>query len=263
LAGVGIRCSLAACLTALLSAGLAGCAKGPLDKASERLFLAGHQSFQSGDYRDAERQFSEVISRSPTSWALSEVCYFRGLARLKLGQRAKAKDDFRKGATLYGRELTQVYSAVALANLEYEEGNDATAAHLYTQALEHRGKKLPMDAILYRLAVSLQRLGRWAEADDALARLLSEYRDSSLVAHARPRFRARGFTVQAGAFADRANAQALAAKLRQDGFQVRLPPPSGSKMLHAVCVGRYQTYREATQAAASLTGKGYSVLVKP
>jgi len=260
----GLRWLMAASLASALSAGPAGCVKGPLDKPSQKLFFAGYRSFQSGDYRDADRSFGEVIARNPTSWALSEVHYLRGLSRLKLGRRAEAKDDFRKGATASpGRELTQLYSAVALANLEYEEGNDATAAHLYRQAIEHRDKNLPMDAMLYRLAVSLQRLGRWAEADDVLARLLSEHRDSSLIDHARSRFRARGFTVQTGAFADRTNAESLASRLRQEGFEVRLPPPNGDRMLHAVCVGRYQTYREAAQEAARLRDRGYSALVKP
>jgi len=258
-----LRWLTAAALASVLSAGAAGCARGPLDKPSQTLFFAGYRSFQAGDYGTADRRLSEVITRNPTSWALSEVHYLRGLARLKLGRRAEAKEDFRKGAALYGRELTQVYSAVALANLAYEEGNDATAAYLYRQAVEHGDKHLPMDAMLYRLAVSLQRLGRWAEADDVLARLLSEHRDSSLIAYARTRFRARGFTVQAGAFADRTNAESLAAKLRRDGFQVRLPPPSGDKMLHAVCVGRFQTYAEAAHAAESLRDKGYSALIKP
>jgi TolA-binding protein len=255
---------LVAGLVAVIAAAVPGCAKGPLDRDSQALFTAGHERFLAGDYRAAEQKFGQVIAGNPTSWALSEVHYFRGLARLKLGRRSEARNDFRKGATLFGRELTQVYSAVALANLEYEEGNDATAAHLYGQALEHRVKGLPIDRVLYRYAVSLQRLGRWAEAEDALCELISDHGDSPLAAAAGRRFHVDAFTVQVGAFANPANARALAEKVRREGYAVTVSPTGPiEKRLNAVCAGRFSTHREAEAAAARLRARGYEALVRP
>ena len=244
--------------------GVAGCASGPLDATGQALFDAGYKSFQDGRYREADEKFSAVIKRSPTTWALSEVYYFRGLSRLKLNRRPEAKQDFRAGATVYGRELTQVYSAVALANLEYEEGNDPAAVRIYRQALDHKVKGLPADYILYRLGVSLQRLGKWGEADDCFAELVSKYPQSSLAADARRRFQTTYFTVQVGAFADRANAQKTADRLRAEGYPVTLSVSvAAGKTLHTVCAGRYATYREAALAADVLKAKGYPALVKP
>lgn len=256
-----------ACIFATLvlaAAATTGCVRGPLDKQSEEMFLAGHRSFVDGDYRSADQKFSEVISRNPTSWALSEVHYFRGLARLRLGRRTEAKEDFRRGASLYGRELTQVYSAAALANLEHEEGNDTVAVHLYRQVLEHPVHGLPVDAVMYRLAVSLQRLGQWTEADELLAKLITEHPASSWAAAGRGRFQAAGFTIQVGAFADRRNAEAMADKVRAEGLPVAMGVAAvGGKTLHTVRVGKFKTYREAADAANDLRAKGYPALIKP
>ena len=249
---------------ALLAPGLGGCAAGPLDKVSSSLFTAGYDSFRAAKFADAERQFTQVISRNPGNASLSEVYYFRGLSRLKLGRREQAKSDFRQGATSYGRELTQIYSAVALANLEFEESHDKAAADLYKQALDHPVKDLPLDAILFRLGVSSQRLGRWQQADDAFARLVSKYPESPLAPEARRRFQASYFTVQAGAFAERKNAEALVDRLKQKGFPASpTVVASQGKTLHLVNVGRYRTYREAESVAAQLKGQGISVLIRP
>lgn len=254
----------AVCLAMLIGLAASGCAKQPLDEQGQKLFYAGHQAFRQGQYDEADQLFSEVVARNPSSWALSEVYYFRGLTRLQLGQRGAAKTDFREGATRYGRELTQVYSAVALANLEYEEGDDATAVHLYQEALERPVGQLPMDAVLYRYAVSLQRTGQWARADEVWARLLSEHPHSPLADHARRRFQARGFTVQIGAFSELANAERAAAKARADGFDAEVRPPQTSgRMLYTVAVGRYRSHEDARTVATQLKGRGYSVMIKP
>jgi tetratricopeptide (TPR) repeat protein len=253
-------------LAVLLAAALAttGCTPGPLSRQGHETFLAGHGRFQAGDYRDAESQFTRVIRTNPSSWALSEVYYFRGLSRLRQGKTVEAKADFRQGATRYGRELTQVYSAVALANLEYEAGNDAVAAHLYSQAADHPVRGLPMDAVLYRLSVSLQRLGRWDEADRRLAQLINDHSDSPMAAAARRRFQATFFTVQVGAYGEKRNARAMADKLRGAGWPVSTSIVArGGKTLHTVCVGRYRTHGEASAAASRLKVQGYSALVKP
>jgi TolA-binding protein len=240
-----------------------GCG-GPLSQADHQLFLDAHRNFQSGNYAAADAKFTQVIGRNQSSDALSELCYFRGLTRLKQGRRAEAREDFRRGATARGRELTQVYSAVALANLDFDDGNDASAANLYSQALDHQVKDLQTDAILYRLAVSLQRLGRWDEADRRLAKLLSDYDDSPFAAAARRRFQATHFAIQAGAFASRSNADTQAAKIRTEGYPVTVTvSEGGGKVLHVVTVGRFRTYAEASSAATRLRGRGYTVTIKP
>ncbi len=242
----------------------AGCAKGPLNKEGQRLFTAGYESLKQGRYPDADRIFTQVIVRNPNSWALSEVFYFRGLTRLRMGQRGEAKADFQQGASRYGRELTQIYSAVALANLVYEEGNDRQAVHLYQQVLQCDLGEVPVDAVLFRLGVGLQRLGRWREADDTFAHLINKYGKSQLRTAAQRRFQASFFTVQMGAFVDRRNARSLAGKLRAEKWPVVVGLVAGAdKTLHTVSVGRYRTYLDARAVARKLKAKGHSVVIKP
>lgn len=248
----------------------AGCSKGPLNKEGRRLFWVAHKNLEQGRYQEANRDFTQVIARNPNSWALSEVFYFRGLTRLRMGHRSEAKADFRQGASRYGRQLTQVYSAVALANLEYEEGNDPLAVHLYKQMLKGDLGQTPVDAVLFRLGVSLQRLGLWREADDTFAHLIDKYGDSDLRPAARRRFQASFFTVQVGAFVDRRNARSLAAKLRARKWPVTVGVAAGrtarmgkDKTYHTVSVGRYRTYLDARAVARKLKAKGHSVVIKP
>jgi len=245
-------------------AAAAGCAKGALNKEGQRLFTVGYDSLQQGRYPDADRNFTRVIAGNPNSWALSEVFYFRGLTRLRMGRRTEAKTDFLQGASHYGRKLTQVYSVVALANLEYEEGHDTMAVNLYKRALARDLGEVPVDAVLFRLAVGLQRLGHWREADDTFAHLIDKYGESELRTAAQRRFQASFFTVQVGAFADRRNARSLAGKLRAEKWPVVVGLVAGKdKTLHTVSVGQYRTYLDARAVAEKLKAKGHSVVIKP
>lgn len=248
----------------LLFLALGGCTTPLLNKNDDKVFTSGYDDFQAGRLKDADRKFSEVIADNPHSPALSEVYYFRGLTRLQLSRRAEARADFQAGSTRYGREITQIYSMTCLANMEYEDGHDLQAVPLYRTVLEHPVPKLPADSVLYRLGVSLQRLGRWNEADETFARLLKEHPDSPLAAEARRRTQADSFTLQAGAFTERPKAESLAARLRQDGYTVTLAVvAAGGKTFHVVNVGHYRTAAEAQAASARLAAKGYHCILRP
>lgn len=243
----------------------AGCTQQPLSPEGERLFRAGHQDYEASRYAQADQSFTQVIDRNQQSWALSEVYYFRGLTRLCLNRRDDAKSDFARGASRKGRHIAQVYCAVALANIEHEDGNDARAVHLYEQILRQSSlDDVPVDAVLYRLGVSQQRLGRWNDADETFARLIHKHPDSTLRDAAQRRFQAAFFTVQVGAFVDRRSADAAAAKLTQAKWPVRITVAAEKgKTLHKVSVGRYQTYAQAAAAAATLRQQGHSVMIVP
>ena len=258
------RFAVPSSVLAILFLALGGCTTPLLNKNDDKVFSAGYDDFRAGRFPDADRKFSEVIADNPQSPALSEVYYFRGLTRLQQSRRAEARADFQAGATHSGRELTQVYSMTALANLEYEDGHDQQAVKLYRTVLEHHVSGLPADSVLYRLGVSLQRLGRWNEADETFARLLKDHPDSPLAAEARRRTQADSFTLQAGAFTDRAKAETLAARLRQDGYPVVLTVvAAGGQTFHVVNVGHYHTAAEAQTASSRLAAKGYHCILRP
>ncbi len=259
-----LRFAVPSSVLAVLLLAVGGCTPPLLNKNDDKVFTSGYDDYQAGRYKDADRKFSEVVADNPQSAALSEVYYFRGLTRLQESRRNEARADFQAGATHYGRELTQIYSMTCLANMEYEDGHDQQAVPLYRTVLEHPVPGLPTDKILYRLGVSLQRLGRWNEADETFARLLKDHSDSPLAAEARIRTQADSFTLQAGAFTDRAKAATLAARLRQDGYPVVLAVvAAGGKTFHVVNVGHYHTAAEAQAASTRLAGKGYHCIMRP
>jgi len=85
-----------------------------------------------------------------------------------------------------------------------------------------------------------------------LAAATSDRRDTPV--HPRADATTTSWWVQVGAFADRANAEALEARLRADGRRSRL---QSTDAYHRVQLGPFTTREAATGAAASLAADGY------
>ena len=257
------RCRAVLVIVGLLAA-LAGCGHTYLSANSQASLSQARSDLDAGRLPEAERQLSALISANGASSVLSELHYLRGVARQKQGRYLEARQDFTLGATSRGTRQTQVFSAVALANMDFEEGCDAPAISLYRQALDSNVRDLPIDLMLLRLGVALQRQGRWTEADDIFARLISQYPKSPLVPQARQRFEATAFTVQAGLFVDRRNADALAANLRSRNFPVSQSVTlSDNRTAYLVNVGRFRTFDEARATAQRLQAVGVAGVIKP
>ncbi len=253
-----------AALAIMLIGLLTGCGPTPLTPENQAMFERARVDLEAGRLADAERHLSAVINASPNSTALSELYYLRGVARHKMKRYGDARADFHRGAATRGRRQTQVFSLVALANMDFEEANDASAIRLYRQALDADVSDLPRDQMLLRLAIALQRQGRWTEADDEFARLITEYPRSPLVAQARQKFEATAFTVQTGLFVDRKNAEAMAARLKRLGYPAgQAVAISDGRTVYVVNVGRFRTQAEAQQMAQRLQSAGFAGIIKP
>ena len=133
-------------------------------------------------------------------------------------------------------------------------GRQAAAILEYQAALDTLPQdRRPADEALFHLGDLLQRQGQWVEADLRFDRLLYLFGDSAYADEVRSRIRGRAWVVQAGAFAQRQNAEAMAKELAAAGVPTRVVPiregllavrdASGQEE------GRYSTY---SQAAARL-----------
>lgn len=243
---------------------LYGCPPRPLGAGDQTIFDQAQADLEAGRLTEAESRLSALIKANGDCNVLSELYYLRGVVRQKQGRDAEARHDFRLGATSRGIRKTQIFSAVALANMDFEAGRDASAISLYRQAIEIDMSDLPNDVILLRLGVALQRQGQWAEADDVLSQLISQHPRSPLAAQAQQRFQATAFTVQAGLFTNRSNADSLAANLRSRGFPVsQTVTVSSGRTAYLVNVGRLRTFAEARQMAQRLQAAGVEGVIKP
>jgi len=251
-------------LVVLAGMGLvAGCATA--NQRDERgAFDQAFAAFEAGHWQRACDGFTRHLRSYPAAPTRAEVYYYRGQALVHLKRRSEAMGDFQRAIGAEAKQPILDFARVAIGNLYYEEGNDAGAIQWYAPAVAEPVPQLPLDMLALRVAVSLQRLGRWQSADKYLQYILDNFPASSAAAEARRRIHAASFTVQTGAYAMAAAAQHEMSRLLAAGFQPRIVPVSGGgQRLSAVQVGRAQTYAEAQALAQRLRSAGFSTLVVP
>ena len=242
---------------------VAGCATA--NQRDERgTFDQAFAAFQAGHWQRACDGFSRHLRSYPAAPTRAEVYYYRGQALVHLKRRSEAMGDFQRAIGSGAKQPILDFARVAIGNLYYEEGDDARAIEWYAPAVAEPVPQLPLDMLSLRLAVSLQRLGRWPSADKYLQYILDNFPASPAAAEAARRIHAASFTVQTGAYATGAAAQHEASRLLAAGFQPRIVPVNGGgQRLSAVQVGRAHTYAEAQALAQRLTSAGFSTLVVP
>lgn len=227
----------------------------------EQLNLA-HQQYDGGRYNMAIQSTTAFLQREGRSREAGEAYYLRGLANLQLGAEEtgpgrierdrKAREDFLNAIEHAKDPYIQSLAHVALGHMQFENtpAEPQEAIEHYRAALEHLKEPTVRDVALYRLGAALQRNGQWADADDIFSTLIADYPASAFTARAREIFGATCWRLQWGAFAQLNHAQDLAADLNRQGFTADWQAVSSDKkLLYKVRSGRYNTYRQAEEAA--------------
>lgn len=213
----------------------------------------GQKQYARKNYLGAERLLTEAISKDPRSPAVAEAYYIRGLARLKLFRMNIAQQDFKRALALATREDLKGNVHVCLASIAFEQEDWDTAYKYYKAAEVNLPILSPSDWILFRLASSAQRSGRWEEGKKYFARILREYPDSEVAKSARRYMNCEYFTIQTGAFSNSLGAQAQASQLQQAGLSARVDVVNmNGKSLKGVFVGRYNYYSQASKGLAKV-----------
>jgi len=251
-------------LAAIVMAALApGCAP-PNQRGGQAAFDEGFAAFQAGHWQSAYDGFTRYLRSDPEVTTRAEVYYYRGQALVHLRRRSDAMNDFQQALAAKPGQPIVDFVRVAIGNFYYEEGNDAKALEWYNQALREPVPQLPMDQLSLRAGVSLQRVGRWQDADKYLQHLIDNYPATVQAQEARRRIHATSFAVQTGAYTTADAAQQELSRLRQKGFDARIVPASRpGQTLQAVQVGRARTYVEAQALARRLMSAGFSTLIVP
>lgn len=245
-----MRYCLGGLLTVVIVAGcigLAGCGEEPMTVESVSLLRAGKGAYETGDDRRSINRLDAYLTRFERTTGADEAYYYRGLAHYRLGETDAARQDFTTAAARTSRPDLRARANLALGDLAYEVADMASAEQMYRLAVDDLDRsKPPTDHALYRLGASLQRQGRWTEANVVFDQLIGDFWDSALADRARRRIRASGWTVQAGAFRTRDRADALAADLRGGPVEPFIVPESvGGELYYLVRVGRFRTYETA------------------
>ena len=241
----------------------AGCATGQT-RPDRKAFDDGYAAFQAGQWPRAVDGFTRYLRSDPTSSFRGEVYYYRGEALVHLGRRSESLADFQRVAGAGAPPRIAAFAQVAAGNVYFESGEDARAVRAYAEALKGPQRDLPMDMLLLRLSVSLQRLGKWSVADKYLRHLINRYPKTPAAAEARRRYKADSFSIQTGAYGSLSAAQQENERLRAAGFLARLGEMKrGSQVLHTVQVGRAKDYAAAQTLAQRVAQAGFTALIVP
>ena len=107
-------------------------------------------------------------------------------------------------------------------------------------------RKEPADHANYRLGCTLQRQGRWKEADAYFDRVLYLFGGTELAKRSATHVRCTAWTVQAGAYKNKSRAEAAAAALKQQTMSASTQPTlRDGELVFIVTVGRFHTFDKA------------------
>lgn len=223
-------------------------------------------SFLSGNYKEAIKEGERLMAASGVSnGALEELYYLLGLCYLKDGNYLRASDIFEIIISEIGDSKFKDEAIMGLGDTYFLRGYIEKAEESYRKLLEESPKSKLVPQLLYRLSECSAKRGDIVSAKDYLLRLKKEYpanvetivdKDLSV-----PELL---YSVQVGAFTRPANANNLAKKLNEDGYDAYVEDTifSGRKV-YRVKVGKLKTRYEAAQLAKKLSQEGFPVKIIP
>jgi tetratricopeptide (TPR) repeat protein len=247
------------------------CAGGCMSRAARQELASAQTALEQKRYDEAMAAADRYLKEDPKGIGAAEALYFKGRA---LEQRVKRDDaqftaDLNASKANYveamernpSREL-EAYVQTSLGNVNYWL-NEYVAAEA---ALEKGYDLLPAGDLkgwaLYRLGLSRQRQGNWADADKTFAAVQKEFAGTEVSKRSREHQGAKAFHVQVAAFQKPANAEHVIADLRRRGVgaqSVHKP----ERNLYVVMAGPARTYAEAMSIRSRVSGQFKDAVIVP
>lgn len=287
-------------LVVTAGAGLAGCASneepGTVKAERERRssgaavgpktdLQAGYAAFAAGRYDEALAAADQHLAARPGGGrGTAEALYLKGRVHEQRAERAAAAQNAAAAAThlqaardAYTRALAaspapalEAHILMGRANVAHFQDDYTLAAAQWATALQ-KIDALPASEqaqlqesrpwALYRLGLSQQRLGRFAEADTTFARVQQQFPGTEPARRAAAHQGARAFHVQVGTYTDPANASAAAGALKAEGYAPQTTPdPAGRQVVR---VGPIPTYEQAKAMRKVLAARYPGALIVP
>ena len=213
-------------------------------------------AYQQGRYAQSLKDATRITSTgSPTQ--RDQAHYLAGLSAKALGRHAQAITHLSRAA----RSTNQKLSADALSNLGLtytEAGRFADAAHVLQRAGDLYVGDDRAQALLHA-GIAQQKLGHWSQARNNLMLAQTATTDPGLTRQINDQLAVTGYTLQLGAFTQRANAQTAAQAAAIQTVVLKLGPPRQvnakdrfGQPLILVQIGRFATYQAARRARQRL-----------
>lgn len=207
--------------------------------------------YRDGLFAEAEQSASSAIRTDERRPGVAEAYYVRGCARMRQGNRAQAVADFEQAVAKSRRAELTARAKASLGCVAVDNGDYAQAVDEFASAVDLLPQRPPLDEILLRYAIALQRTGDWARARMVLGKTITGFRGRPTEAEARRLFGWPNdyFSIQCGAFNRRSNAEKLKNELRQSGWPAEVHTDIvGGRGIYYVWLGQYATYAQAAEA---------------
>lgn len=253
----------------LVVASLAGgCAGSPDEQAQ---LEKGYQDLDRRQY-DAAIASADAFLASNTSGGAgsAEALYLRGraLEQKVAGNPQESRQNLASARSAYVDALKHNPSPqlearirASLANVAYFQDDYNTALEQWTSAYDKLEQPETRAWVLYRIALSQQRLGRFPEADKTFAAVQKRYPNTIPAQRARERAGAAGFFVQLGTFRSAAGADRATGTVRSQGMApVRLTDTQGRHLLR---VGPFRSYAQAQAVKSRFAGTYPDAMIIP
>jgi tetratricopeptide (TPR) repeat protein len=222
-------------------------------------------------YAGAER----VLAGNPAGTGAAEAQYLRGrvfearaeqaaeagdinAARTNLGS---ARDAYNTTLSLQPPPDLEGRAQAGLANVAYFQEDYSTAIAAWTKSYDKLDDPQSKAWVLYRIGLSQQRFGQFAEADKTFGQVQQQHPNTEPARRAAAHQGAQGFYVQIGVYSTPANADNAVNGLRGQGIiGMRLTDSSGRNIVR---VGPMRTYEEAKSVKTRLAAKYPDTLIIP
>ena len=220
-----------------------------------------YESYLRGDYSGS---IYEALDKNVKPQESDRSFYLLGMSYLKLGDYSTARNYFRKIIKKYPGSKHYYSSLIKLGDAYFLENDFKKALSAYTHALK-KHSRISFEPLIYlRLAQIYAKQGEWDKEKKYIRKIKSEFPQSVEMDYARI-LENRGyfFTVQVGAFSQRANAQGVVKDLKPEYPAYMVKEKAGDLVLYKVRVGKFKDKKPAQDVYDALVDQGYPARIYP
>jgi len=227
-------------------------------------------SFISGDYKEAIKEGEKILANAANSGNIDELYYFLALSYLKEGNYLRASDIFEIILKEFKDSAFKEQACLGLGDTYLLREEYSRAEPYYKDILAtNPGTKLKAQ-IYYRLSQIGFKKGDNEQAKEYLNKLKQEL-PLSLESRLNKDFYPTPsasldfyYTVQAGSFSKKINAQNLTQKLIHNNYPAYIEETAAEgETIYRVRIGKFQIRREAVELERKLTQEGYPTKIYP
>ena len=226
---------------------------------AEKLFLEGRYEKV---IQEADRLIDSGSSR------ISELYYLKGLSLLKSDRFKEARINFEKIISKFPRSKRTFDSHIGIGDSYFLEGDMRLAIRAYQDILDRYPNDKNISVVYYKLGNCFKNIGSNDKAQECFGKV-KELAPLSFEAKMTTDFVSRKiqqnktneyFSVQAGSFKNKKNAERLTYKLFKEGFDsfIEMPGNLTGDRLYKVKVGKFGSREEAGALASKLRNLGYA-----